>query len=351
MSAPFGRPEYLNLLWLLPVLLLFLIWGARRKRQMAARFCGEALLPRLVGPHFARTQRRRVIVTVLAVLFCVLALTQPRWGYQWKEQRQLGLDLVVALDVSNSMLAEDIKPNRLDRARRKILDLLDMLEGDRIGLVVFAGDAFVQCPLTLDYTAAKLFLSAVDTDILSIQGTALDKAIRVSVEAMSGQAKKSKAVILITDGEDHQGDPVQAARWAAEQGVQIYTIGIGRELGAPIPSGEPGGGFKKDANGEVILTKLDEATLQAMALETGGTYVRSVTGDLDLTRIYKDSILVNLEKKQLKSQRRKQWHERFQWMIFLALVCLLADFWIDEKSRPAAQRTATVAPGEPDLLK
>ncbi len=346
-----GQPQYLNLLWLLPPLILFLVWGARRRRRMAARFCGEPLLPKLVGPRFAEKQRLRLILTVLAVLFCMLAFTQPRWGYQWKEKQQFGLDLVVALDVSRSMLAEDIKPNRLDRARRKVLDLIDMLEGDRIGLVVFAGDAFVQCPLTLDYQAAKLFLSAVDTDILSIQGTALAKAIRVSLEALRGQEKKSKAVILITDGEDHSGEPVEAARRAAEQGVQIYTIGIGRELGAPIPSADAKGGFKKDASGEVILTKLDEATLQAIALETGGTYVRSVTGDLDLTQIYKESILGSLEKTELKSQRRKQWHERFQWLILLALICLAADFFIDEKPRPAPQRRISVAPGQPDLLK
>ncbi len=327
----FGQPIFFNLLWLLPLLVGFLIWALHKKRELTRLFCSPNLVQKLVSERIFQKQTNKAVWSVLAVFFIILALTQPRWGYEWEELRQEGVDIVIALDVSKSMLAEDIPPNRLSRAKRKIADLLQMLDGDRIGLVAFAGSAFVQCPLTLDYSAAKLFLDATDTDLLSSQGTALAEAIRTSVKAFRSEDKKSKAILLITDGEDHQGNPVEAAKWAAEQGVKIYTIGIGKEIGAPIP--DPAGGFKKDSLGEVVLTKLDETTLQQIALETGGTYVRSVTGDLDLEKIYLENINQKIEQKELKTERRKLWQERFQWAVFLAFICLLIEFTIRE--RPA----------------
>ncbi|GJL78418.1 MAG: membrane protein [Nitrospinaceae bacterium] len=325
----FGDPMYFNLLWLVPVLIFFLAWALRKKRALTAQFCSPALAAKFVEETTRRRQKMKAAFILLAVIFMTLALTQPRWGYEWKDLTQEGVDIVVALDVSKSMLAEDIKPNRLSRAKRKISDLLDMLEGDRIGLVAFAGTAFVQCPLTLDYSAAKLFLDATDTELLSAQGTALAGAIRKSVAAFRSLEKKSKAIILITDGESHEDDPLKAAQWAAEQGVKIFTIGIGKDTGAPIPDAT--GGFKKDEKGEIVLTRLDETTLQQIALETGGAYVRSVTGDLDLEKIYLENIKPKIDKKELKTQRRKLWTERFQWPIFLALACLLIEFMIRER--------------------
>ncbi len=325
----FGDPLYFNLLWLLPVLILFFRWGLRKKRHLTGIFCNPTLTTEALHGEIRSKQNTKTVFSVLAVFFMILALTQPRWGYEWKELTQEGVDIVVALDVSTSMLAEDIQPNRLSRAKRKISDLLEMLDGDRIGLVAFAGTAFVQCPLTLDYSAAKLFLDATDTDLISAQGTALVDAIRKSVGAFRTEDDKSKAVILITDGENHSGDPLKVAKWAAEQGVKIFTIGIGNENGAPIP--DAAGGFKKDAEGEIVLTRLDEKILQQIALATGGTYVRSVTGDLDLNKIYLENIKPNIEKKELTTQRRKLWRERFQWSIFLALVCLWIEFLIRER--------------------
>ena len=206
-----------------------------------------------------------------------------------------------------------------------------MMEGDRIGLVAFAGTSFVQCPLTLDYGAARLFLSAIDTQLIPVQGTALGNAIKTSVKAFRSQEKKSKALILITDGEDQTGKALSAAKSASDQGVKIYTIGIGGEIGAPLPNPSGAGGFRKNQQGEVILSKLDEITLQPIALETGGSYVRSVTGDIDLNTIYKDQIKKNIEKKELKSERRKIWQERFQWFIFIALIFLVAETCLSEK--------------------
>ena len=327
----FGDPLYFYLFWCLVPLIFFMVWGMRKKQQLTLKFCGNPLLSKLVHPGVDKRHRRKTIFVVLAILFLILALTRPRWGYQWEDLHQRGVDVIVALDVSSSMLAEDIKPNRLERAKRKISDLLDMMEGDRIGLVAFAGTSFVQCPLTLDYGAARLFLSAIDTQLIPVQGTALGNAIKTSVKAFRSQEKKSKALILITDGEDQTGKALSAAKLAGDQGVKIYTIGIGGEIGAPLPNSSGAGGFRKNQQGEVILSKLDETTLQQIALETGGSYVRSVTGDIDLNTIYKDQIKKHIEKKELKSERRKIWQERFQWFIFIALIFLVAETCLSEK--------------------
>ena len=327
----FGDPLYFYLFWCLVPLIFFMVWGMRKKQQLTLKFCGNPLLTKLVHPGVEKRHRSKTIFVVLAILFLILALTRPRWGYQWENLHQRGVDVIVALDVSSSMLAEDIKPNRLERAKRKISDLLNMMEGDRIGLVAFAGTSFVQCPLTLDYGAARLFLSAIDTQLIPVQGTALGNAIKTSVKAFRSQEKKSKALILITDGEDQTGKALSAAKLAGDQGVKIYTIGIGGEIGAPLPNSSGAGGFRKNQQGEVILSKLDETTLQQIALETGGSYVRSVTGDIDLNTIYKDQIKKHIEKKELKSERRKIWQERFQWFIFIALIFLVAETCLSEK--------------------
>ena len=327
----FGDPSYLHFLWLMVPFLFFMVWGLKKKKQLTANFCGNPLLSRLVHPGVEKAQRKKAIFIVLAIIFILLALTRPRWGYHWEDLHQQGVDVIVALDVSNSMLAEDIKPNRLERAKRKISDLLNMLEGDRIGLVAFAGTSFVQCPLTLDYAAARIFLSAIDTQLIPVQGTAIGNAITTSAKAFRTQDKKSKALILITDGEDQTGKALSAAKSAKDQGVKIYTIGIGGEIGAPLPNPSDKGGFRKNQQGEVILSKLDEITLQKIALETGGSYVRSVTGDIDLKTIYKDQIKAHIEKKELKSERRKIWQERFQWFIFIGLFFLVIETCIAER--------------------
>ena len=243
----FGDPTYFHLLWLVPLLIVFLRWGLRKKHHLTRLFSNPTFATDTLHAEIHRRQNTKAFFSILAVCFMIVALTQPRWGYEWKDLTQEGVDIIVALDVSTSMLAKDIKPNRLSRAKRKISDLLNMLDGDRIGLVAFAGTAFVQCPLTLDYSAAKLFLDATDTDLISTQGTALADAIQKSLRAFDIVDDQSKAVILITDGENHRGDPLKVAKLAAEQGVKIFTIGIGKDGGAPIP--DMAGGFKKRRRG------------------------------------------------------------------------------------------------------
>lgn len=319
----FGNPSNFHLLWTLVPFIFFMIWANRKKYELIVRFCGESLFSKLVSSNYREQQKHRLICFAISMFFLLIALTRPQWGYQWEDIPKKGIDIMIALDVSRSMLAEDIKPNRLERAKRKTSDLLDMLKGDRVGLVAFSGTSFVQCPLTLDYAAARIFLNAIDTDLIPVQGTALGGALRKSIKAFRNEEKKSKAIILITDGEDQTGQALEAAKEAADAGVKIFTIGIGKEIGAPLPNPNQSGGFLKNDRGEVVLTKLDETTLQKISLQTGGSYVRSVTGDIDLKTIYLDQINQNLEKKKFKSERRKVWQERFQWFIFPALLFLL----------------------------
>ena len=320
----FGSPEYFYLLLLFIPLIFFLVWSQKKKKQLLDLFLSKSLVYRLLDPLTLKRLKIDTILIAFAVFFLILALTQPRWGYYWKDLTQEGVDIIIALDVSNSMLAQDIKPNRLERAKHKIIDLLNMLEGDRVGLVAFAGTSYLQCPLTSDYSAAHIFLNAIDTDLIPVQGTAIGHAIRTSVEAFNKEDTQSRVIILITDGEDHTGDALPSAKWAKEHETKIFAIGIGQIIGAPIPNNDKENpGFKKDAYGEVIISKLDEPTLQEMALHTKGSYVRSVTGDMDLQKIYLENIKHNVKKKKLKTERRRVWKERFQWMIFASLLCLL----------------------------
>jgi Ca-activated chloride channel family protein len=278
-----------------------------------------------------KRQSVKACLIILAVLFLILSLTEPKWGFHWEELKRKGVDIIVAIDVSKSMLAQDIKPNRLERAKRKIYDLIDILEGDRIGLVIFAGTSFLQCPLTLDYKACMIFLDSISVDLIPIGGTAIGDAINTCVKGLDASPEESKAIILITDGEDTTGDPIKAAKQAKEKGVKVFPLGIGKPEGAPVPDMEKGG-FKKDSKGDLVLSRLGEDALNNIAIETGGIYVRSVTGDIDLKEIYLKNIK-KMEQKELKSTRKKHWEERFQWPLGIAILFLLFEAFIRERKK------------------
>jgi Ca-activated chloride channel family protein len=330
-----GSPDSLWLLWLLPATLAFFVYTFRTKTRLLQRFASREMLVRLTSGVSRPRQYLKAFLILLGLLACVLTLAELKYGFSWEEVKREGVDIVVALDVSDSMLVEDAeaggKLSRLERAKREITDLLALLEGDRIGLVAFAGIAFVECPMTLDYGAAEIFLDAIDTDLIPVKGTDLTGALRTALEALEGGSHSSRAIILITDGEDHSGQALQAAEEAKIAGVRIFTIGIGRDEGAPIPAG--GGGFRRDRRGEMVLSRLDEPTLQKIALETGGRYVRSVTGDVDLEQIYSQGIKATLEDQELGSKRRQRWEERFQWLVALALFALMLEPLISERQR------------------
>ena len=327
----FGSWNYLFFLWVIPVMVVFYVYAFRKRDKMLALFCGKELVGELV-PDFKKGRRLiKALLILMGIILGIFALTRPQWGFHWEEIKRVGVDVMVAIDVSESMLAEDVKPNRLERAKREVIDLIEMLEGDRIGLIAFAGTSFVQCPLTLDYGACKMFLDYIDTDLIPVPGTAIAEAIRTSLKSFNKRERKSKALIIITDGEDHEGEPIDAAKEAKKEGIKIFTIGVGREGGAPIPLKDGSGGFKKDRKGDMVITHLDEITLQKIALETGGSYVRSVTGDMDLDKIYQEGIKQHVEQKQLKSTRKRRWEERFQWFIFFALLFVSVEFFVSER--------------------
>ncbi len=328
----FGNFHFLLLLWLVPALVFFYAYAGMRRQRRIRIFCGDA--KERLNPSLLRARRRlKTVLMVLAVALLIAALARPRWGYHWEDVKRVGVDIIVGVDVSRSMLAEDISPSRLARARRKLQDFTGMLDGDRIGLVAFAGNSFLQCPLTLDYGAFSMFLEYLSPDMIPVPGTDMAAAIRTATRAFNRQERTSKALILITDGEDHGGDVMRAAQEAGREGIMIFVIGIGTPEGTPVPAIDGKGGFMQDGSGNLVLSRLDEKTLQKIALETGGAYVRSVTGDLDLETIYHGAIKKDIEQKELSAARMKRWEERFQWFVALGLLLLMAEFFIRENRR------------------
>ncbi len=332
-----GRPDQLWLAWLVPLLIGFYALSASWRRKRLERFITADLWPRLVVGESRRGLKAALVVGALLCL--VVAAAEPKLGFDWQVVQRRGVDLVVALDVSDSMLVQDGAAGselpRLVRAKRELHDLLAVVEGDRVGVVAFAGAAVVQCPLTVDLGAVAQFIDELGTDAVPVKGTALGAAIRTSLKALAKSAASSRAILLMTDGEDTTSDALAAAALAKEQGVRVYTIGIGREQGAPIPSDD--GSFRRDARGELILSRLDEPTLQRIAVETGGAYVRSVTGDVDIEEIYRRGIKATLEDEARAGGRRQIWHARYQWLVALAAVLLAVEALLPERARPRAR--------------
>ncbi len=324
----FGDTKILLLLWVLPLLFLLTVVEVRtirRRFESFARLRLEDLLSRVWS--YKKTVFKSLLLC-LSFALLVFALARPRWDFEWKDVHRGGTDIVIALDLSTSMLATDISPNRLERAKREIMDLLKILKGDRVGIVAFAGVAFVYTPLTVDYRLVDIFMKQLSLKLMPVQGTAIGEALHQSIDALekaSSTDTQGKAVILITDGEDQGTDVLSIAKQAKEKGIHIHAVGIGSEAGAPIPL--PDGGFKKDQNGNIVVSKLDERTLQSITAETGGLYVRSSTGNLDLDQIYK-SIKKGTPDEEGEISRQKIWHERFQIFLALALFLLVLEFFM-----------------------
>ncbi len=335
----FSNPEMLWLLWLVLPLGLLLRIAASRKTAALHRFADPELLDGLRPPRSPGRMALRRILLMGGLMGIIVALAGPRWGFQWEDVERHGVDLVVALDLSRSMLAEDAKPDRLTAAKREIRDLIDLLRGDRVALVAFAGTAFIQCPLTLDYHAFELFLDEMDPDWVPVGGTDLAGAVRTSIETFPKNERSGRAVLLITDGEDHSGELQAAAEEARKAGVHVFVVGMGDPQGAPIPDGR--GGFVKEG-GKVVLSRLDEAGLKELTLTTEGTFVRSVAGDLDLRRIYLDDIKGTLEARALAASRQRRWEERFQWALLPALLLLVLEGLTGPPRQREVRKTAPV---------
>ncbi len=328
----------INFLLLLGVLVLgvFVFWALARKKKLLKRF-GDIPLIMKNAPYisFGR-QRTKAILLLAALSFGAVALARLQFGTHLELLKREGIDLIVAVDVSNSMLARDMKPSRLEKAKQQVHSIIDRLEGDRIGLVAFAGDAFVQCPLTLDYAAARMMLSVMDNQSVSRQGTNLSAAIETAAKSFSQQEKKHKVLLLLTDGEDHQGGVLAAAEDARKDGVKIYTVGIGNPSGEPIPILDRSGnqvGFKKDPQtGDVIVSRLDETTLQKVALSTGGRYYHATVGEMELDRIFDE--ISKMEKKELEGTLVTKYDDRFQWPLLMVIILVVGEFFISERKKP-----------------
>ncbi len=334
----FAHPEYLALLALLPVLLGVFLFALRVRQKALKRFGVPSVVQRLTeGASPAKpVLRGGLILAALGLL--VVGLANPQIGTRLEEVKQEGIDLFIALDVSLSMKAEDIKPNRLEKAKLEIRNLIDRLAGDRVGLIVFAGDAYTQFPLTTDYSAANLFLDVTDVDAVPNPGTDIAAAITRAMESFDFQEGTTKVIILITDGESTEGDAFEAAEEAARKGVLIYTIGMGSPAGAPIPVYGAGGqmDFKRDRMGNVVVSRLDEPGLERIATTGNGKYFRGTTAQDELDEIYR--AINALQKKEFGVKQFTDFEDRFQFFLGAALALLVIELLLSEKKTPWLER-------------
>lgn len=323
----FAQIEYLLLILVIPFLFLFHALYRRTRRKRLAKIGDPALVENLMpGASKSRGWIKLTLLSI-ALFFFAIGLSRPQLGAKLKEVDTKGVEIILALDVSNSMLAEDYSPNRLERAKLAISRLVDKLKEDRIGLIVFAGNAFVQLPITADYISAKIFLNSISTSSVPVQGTAMGDAINTAIKSFSLESKNSRAIVLITDGENHEDDPIAAAKSALELGIPVFTIGIGTDAGKPIPMGN--GELLKDKDGKIVVSKLDEKTLSEVAAEGGGTYLRAGNSDFGLEAIV-DKIH-NMDKQSYKSVVFEDFDEQYMYFFGIALVFLLLELMIGER--------------------
>ena len=310
----FAKGVYLHLLWLLPLLLLLTLWSRRRSRRDHRALFGSSIGQDVAPEDLWRRRAWRSFLVFLGLSLAVVAMAQPRWGHSWKEQEVTGLEIIVALDVSRSMDAQDVDPSRIERARRETLDLIEAMPSSRIGLVLFAGGAYPRMPQTLDHQALRGILSRTDTQTIRAQGSSIGAALKEARGLMDLDRKADRAVLLLSDGENWDRGLQEETAALAQAGIRVYSVGIGTLAGAPIP--KPGGGFKTNMSGEVVLSQLNESALKEVASATEGAYVQSVGGAGD-TREVVSALNLQLARSAQGQQREKVWQERYQWPLGL----------------------------------
>jgi Ca-activated chloride channel family protein len=342
----FANPKFLyNLIFLLPVLILFFFWARRQQQNALNRLGNQALVQRLTASVNWRGRRWQTLLWFVALIMVVVAIARPQWGTETQEAEQQGIEVMIALDVSNSMLAQDIKPDRLSRAKMEIADLMTRLGGNEIGLVLFSGASFIQFPLTADYNTAMTFLDNARPQVISKQGTNVSDALKTAMSGFDLNRPSQKVIVLITDGEAHDGDTLAMAQQAADQGVRIYTIGFGSPDGEPIPDYDDAGnviGYKRDMNGDVVLSQLDETTLAQVAKIGNGVYYRANADGGELTALVTE--LDMLQKSALSTKIETWGIERFQYFLWVALIALaLSEFIPDSISRSKKKAPSKVS--------
>jgi len=327
----FASPESFWLLLSLPLLAGFFLYAYRKKRDTLRRFAQVEMLKRMTENFSQRRQVFKAFLILLVAGFSVLALARPQFGTRMELMKRKGLDVVIAVDVSLSMLAEDMKPNRMARSKQEIGKFVDRLAGDRVALVAYAGEAFLQCPLTSDYGAFKIFLDVLGPDLIPTPGTDLGGALEASLRAFDPKERKYRVVVLLTDGEDHSGRAEKAAEEAAKLGAAVFTVGIGSPEGVPIPLKQADGSmtYKKDRQGNVVTTRLDQELLQKIAMATNGKYYHAEPGRFELEEVLKE--INKMEKRETEGERFSHYEERFQIPLGIALVLLVAEMLISDR--------------------
>lgn len=329
----FGNSIYLWGLLIIPLLTLIFVWSRIARRRALKKFGKQEILGQLMPYSSAGRPILKFVILMLALAFIITGIARPQFGSKLKTVKREGVELIIALDVSNSMMAEDIQPNRLERAKRAISRLIDRLTDDKIGLIVFAGDAYTQLPITSDYNSAKLFLNSVNTQIVPKQGTAIGAAIDLAHKSFTPNGEANKAIIVITDGENHEDDAVAAAKSAADDGIVVHTIGMGLPSGSPIPVLRNGQTeYMKDRDGNVVVTKLNEQMLEKIAAAGKGIYVRANNAQVGLNSLFDE--INKMEKEEMETRTYSEYDDQFQYFFAVGLLLLLLEFVIlDRKNK------------------
>ena len=327
----FANPEFLYLLLILPALIVFYIYAVIQKRRAVKRYGNPALLVELMPDVSPKRQHLKFWLSFAAIALMIFVIAGPQFGSKLETVKRQGVEIMVCLDVSNSMLSEDVAPSRLAKAKQMLAKLTDGLSNDKVGMIVFAGDAFTQLPITSDYISAKMFLSSISPEMISTQGTAIGAAINLAARSFTPNETSDKAIIVITDGENHEDDAVGAAKMASDKGIHVNIVGIGDPQGAPIPMGSANN-YMKDNAGNVVITKLNEQMCQEIAAAGNGMYVRADNTNSALRALQKE--IEKMNKTEMDSKVYSEYDEQFQILAWIALILLIGDvLTLDRKNR------------------
>lgn len=322
----FAHPEYLYMLFIVPVLFGIYIYGIFRKKKDIKKYGNYTILAPLMPDVSKYKPGVKFYIQLLAVIVLVFVIAGPQFGSKLESVKKQGIEVMVALDISNSMLAKDVSPSRLEKSKQILSKLVDELNNDKVGLIVFAGDAYTQIPITSDYVSAKMFLSGIKPNMISSQGTAIGAAIQLAMRSFTPNQESDKAIIVITDGENHEGDAVEMAKLANEKNIKVDVIGIGTPQGVPIPMSENNSDFRKDREGNVVISKLNEAMGQQIAAAGGGIYVRADNTNNALKALVSE--IKKMNKTEIESKVYSDYDEQFQRLAWIVLALLLIDIFI-----------------------
>lgn len=330
----FEDPTYLYLLILLPILITIRMYGLRKRKKQLAKFGDPVLLKRLMPDVSVARREVKFWLMLTAIALLIVMLARPQMGTKINQEQRQGIEVIIALDISNSMKAEDVTPSRLDKSKMLVENLVDNFTNDKVGLTVFAGDAFVQLPITSDYVSAKMFLQNIDPSLIAAQGTNLAEAIELSSKSFTKQDKVGRAIIVITDGEDHEGGATEAAKEAKKNGMRVFVLGVGSPKGSPIPDGN--GGYMKDNTGQEVMSALNEDMCKQIASAGGGAYIHVDNNNIAQQQL--DNEIAKLQKGDILNVTYSEYDEQFQAVGILTILILIIETIILESKNPLLKR-------------